>query len=86
MARFVAKKVEINDEAIKKIQPMLDFIKEVPSNNQEDRYQYWLKWLSYTASTNQKPVGKAPVLFGEQGIGKTFFVEFIANYVFGKEC
>ena len=81
---FVAKKVEINEEAIKKIQPMLDFIKVVIANNQEDRYQYLLKWWSYTVSTNQKPLGKAPVLFGEPGIGKTIYCEFFAYYVLGK--
>ena len=81
---FIAKKVEINPEAIAKIQPMLDFIKEVIAYNQEDRYKYLLKWWSYTVSTNQKPLGKAPVLFGKPGIGKTIYCEFFAYYVLGK--
>ena len=81
---FVSKKLEINNEAIHKIQPMLDFIREVIANNQEDRYQYLLKWMSYTVSTNQKTFGKGTSFIWRTKNRKNFLGRILAYYVIGR--
>ena len=68
-----------------KIQPLLDFLKEVWAFNDQVKYDYLLKWLAYDVSNLQMLIGVALILLGVQGIGKTFFTDFLARFVFGED-
>lgn len=67
------------------IQPILSHLKEVLCSNNEDVYQYVIKWLSHLI---QRPCDKAgvPVILmkSEQGTGKNLFWDFMGQ-VMGKK-
>lgn len=80
--KYVAKLLENYDTKV--IQPMLDFIKEVWANNNEEDYIYLLNWLRILVT---KPLEKTDVaIFGyskRQGTGKGTLTNFLTEYVIG---
>jgi len=66
----------------KKIEPVLNHLKEVWSDNNEDTFQYILNWFSYFV---KYPSDKQTciILSGEEGSGKTLIIEWFGIYVLG---
>ena len=66
------------------LSPVLDFIKEIICDSDEEAYNYLIKWLAFTCQHKNRKSGKCPVLYSaNEGCGKTFFVEFFTKYVIG---
>jgi len=68
------------------IAPFFDHIKKVWANNDEEIYNYIVKWLSTVV---QKPWARTNVfilLTGSQGCGKGVPCEFLINRIFGSHC
>lgn len=62
---------------------MLDFINEVICSNNNDLFDYVLKFLANIAKGNKNR--SCLYLKGPQGIGKSTFTEFLINIVFGNK-
>lgn len=68
------------------IAPFFDHIKKVWANNDDEIYNYLVKWLSTVV---QKPWQRTNVfilLTSPQGVGKGMICEFLIERVFGKHC
>ncbi len=65
------------------IQPMLDFIKEVICNNDDESYKYLMTWLYYLIDKPEEQTNIAIFLLSEQGTGKNTFTTFI-SLILGK--
>lgn len=68
------------------IAPFFDHIKKVWANNDDEIYNYIVKWLSVVV---QKPWERTNVfilLTSPQGVGKGVICEFLIERVFGKHC
>jgi hypothetical protein len=63
------------------VQFFLAFVKEVICSNKQDYYDYVLKWKAVVAHGKKNDA----VLYnkGPEGIGKSTFVEYLINFVFG---
>jgi hypothetical protein len=83
---FKARLRPITPDDVKKIQPILDNIKIVWANSNEDHYRYMISWLQQIFKYPSKKSKVALVLRSEkQQIGKGIIVEnFLIPYVFGK--
>jgi hypothetical protein len=66
------------------IQPFLQFIKEVYCNGDENAYIYLIKWLAFIVKYPYMKSRVSLFLTGKQGTGKSFFAEWLANFIFGK--
>jgi hypothetical protein len=66
------------------VQFMLNFIKEVICSDQEDQFDYMMKWLANMANGNKND--SVLYLKGEEGIGKSTLTDFIVEWVLGKLC
>lgn len=64
---------------------MLDFIKIIICNGDEECFNYMMSWFSFMWKFPNQKSGKALLLFGAEGIGKGTLVEFLCKYVFGKQ-
>lgn len=71
------------DENIKnKVNIFLNYLKEVICSNNEEQYNFLLKWLSNMVRGNRND--SCLYLRGEEGIGKSTFTRFIIDYVIGR--
>jgi hypothetical protein len=59
------------------VQLFLDFVKDVICSGNEEHYQYLVAWLAQMFQDPTNKPGVAVVLRGEEGVGKSFFVEKI---------
>lgn len=66
-----------------KVNLFLDYIKTVLANNEEDAFQYLLKWTANAAKGIRNNV--ALYLKGLEGTGKSTYFEFLRKYVFGNK-
>jgi hypothetical protein len=74
------KKFEEYDDKIKEgVKKFITFIKEVLCDNNEDQLKYILQWIAYMLR-GEKNVTLL-YLRGEEGIGKSTFIEFLVKYV-----
>lgn len=81
--QFQAKKLEAYDLNV--IQILLDFIKEIFCKNDEEVYNYFMRWLSFIVKYPNMKSNVATILFSkEQGCGKGTFTNFMCDYIFGK--
>lgn len=72
-----------NKESIEKI---LNHINVVYCNKDEQIFDYVMKWLAHIIQKPNIKLGKAIVVTGEQGVGKTrFFTDFIQAQIIGDE-
>ena len=72
-----------SDEIKSRVQIMLLYIKTVWANENEKVYDYLLNWFSNMIKPNCR---NKTCLFlkGDQGIGKSTFIEFLRDFVIGK--
>jgi hypothetical protein len=65
---------------VDKIKHFLNHVKEVICNNEEEPYKYLICWIAFSLQFPEKKTGTAPLLIGEQGVGKnTFFTDIICE-------
>lgn len=75
---------ETIDENIKqKVNIMLSFIKEVINNNNNECYNYLIKWLANMVKGNKND--SCIYLKGAQGLGKSTLPEFFRYHVIGED-
>jgi hypothetical protein len=74
---------EYSDEIKEGVEMMLDMIKQISCNSQEDVYDAYIKYLSQLCRGIKTEV----IIYkkGEQGIGKSTETDFLINYVLGKD-
>ena len=77
---FKAQKVTIS---LPIVQPILDFIKEIWANNDEELYKWILSWLATAIQKPATPIGTAIFAYSKQGAGKNTLSDFLRDYVFG---
>lgn len=67
-----------------KVQPWLDFIKEIWANNDETVYNYLITWLYYIL-IRPETMTKVAIFAhsANQGVGKNTFTDFLHQYVIG---
>lgn len=74
-----------NSDDYEPIQIILDHIKDVWANGDENLYDYILQWFKQIVETPHIKTGVVLVLFGEQGTGKGCIMdEFILPFVVGR--
>jgi len=75
----------VNDFDINKIQPILDFLKEIWCNNDDKLYKYLLTWLYYLVI---KPEERTKIALFIQstkhGCGKNTFTDFLRQFIIGE--
>ena len=64
------------------VDKMLSYVKEVWANGNEEVFNYLIKWLSNVAQGKKNSI--CLFLKGDQGIGKSTFLEFLVPFVFGQ--
>jgi hypothetical protein len=74
---------EFSKKVQKKVQIMLNYIKEVLASSREDTYTYLLQWLSHMSKGNKND--SILYLKSKQGFGKSTLLEFIRQYVVGDD-
>lgn len=75
----------INDNDVQKIQPLLDMIKLVYCNNDEDLYNLLMSLFSFWVCNPNEKSGKCLILTGKQGCGKSTIIDFFSEFIFGKK-
>ena len=66
------------------VQFFLQFIKELYCNGDESAYNYLIKWLAFIIKYPYMKSRVSLFLTGKQGTGKSFFAEWLANFISGK--
>ena len=81
---FKCKPIEKEKFDYSEIQPILDHIKIVWANGNEEYYKWILNWIGYLC---QKPTERLPMLsiLGKEGSGKTLIFEYLIDKIFGSE-
>lgn len=75
-----------NNFELSLIQPLLDFIKVVWCNNDDNLYKYLLSWLHCLLVTPWKKSGHCIFAYSKQGCGKNTLTDFLRDYVIGKSA
>lgn len=70
-------------KAKKSLDKILEFIKEVIADNDEAVYNYILNWLAFVLQNPGEKTGVGLVIAGNEGAGKSVFLEFVYKYLFG---
>ena len=78
------KGVEVEEVDMELIAPMLDILKSVWANADDTIYKSLLHFFSQQIKTPEEMIRVAIMLFGEQGIGKDFFIQFFSDFVLGR--
>lgn len=82
-AQYKHKFEDYDEDTKNKVQIMLNFIKEVLANNNENSYDYLIKWIANMLKGNKND--SCLYLKGQQGIGKSTLFEFLKKYVLGED-
>lgn len=72
-----------DDINVDKIEPFLSFIKDIIADNDNNVYDYILKWISYIIQNPGKRTNVCLILTGGHGTGKTTFINTICE-LFGR--
>lgn len=75
----------LSSENLKLIEPILHHIRVVLADNDENIYQYLLNWLTFVCSPSAEKTDKMILMHGDEGIGKSCFIEFIRDKVLGTD-
>lgn len=73
------------DKDDKKLETVLNHLKEVWCNNGEEEYQYLLNWFAHLFQKTEDKVQVAIVLKGKDGGGKGCIIEWIGNHILGEQ-
>jgi uncharacterized protein (DUF1499 family) len=76
---------DINNDDVEKIQPLLDMIKKVYCNNNEELYNLLMSLFSFWVCNPNEKSGKCLILTGKQGCGKSTIIDFFSEFIFGKK-
>lgn len=72
------------ENIIKKIEPMLNFIKEVWCNENDDIFKYFMLWLYYLIAKPEEKTRVAIFAYSEkQQVGKNTLTDFLSKFVLG---
>ena len=74
---------EIDNDTKTKLQIFMNYIKDVLANNNNESYEYLLKWYSNAVKGNKNDA--CLYMKGEQGIGKSTICDFLKEYVVGTD-
>jgi hypothetical protein len=66
------------------VNPLLDFIKEIICNKNDDLYKYIITWLRRICKTPWNKTQTVLLFHSKQGTGKGSFVNWLITHVFGK--
>ena len=75
---FKYKESESND--FQKLQPLLDHIKNIVCNNDEEKYDYFMKWWACILQNITVKNGTMPIIYGAQGSGKSVPIELFVKF------
>ena len=75
----------INESQMNMIQPLLDLVKVVYCNNDEDLYNMIMMLFSFWVCNPNEKSGKCLILTGAQGTGKTTIIDFFSEFIFGNK-
>lgn len=64
---------------------LLGFVKEQLCNNEEPFFQYFMKWLASVVQNVGQKTGVAPIFTGNQGTGKSMFMNWFGNAIIGSK-
>lgn len=67
---FHMEKIDMTEDNMQIIQPILDHIRSILCNNNESDYLYFIKWMAKIARDPAYKSGVAPLFYGPQGTGK----------------
>jgi len=65
------------------VSPILRHIKEVWASDNEEMFQYIIRWLAFIVQNFPKKTGKNIILNGDEGTGKSIVMEWFKEEVFG---
>ena len=74
---------EFDKKVQKKVQIMLNYMKEVLASGRDDSYTYLLQWFSHMVKGQKND--SILYLKSKQGFGKSTLLEFIRQYVVGED-
>jgi len=82
---FKADRIKINDVVdYTKIKPILDHMKLVFCNNNDEHYQYFLKWIAQTICHPEKRPQVGLVFYSkDHGTGRNSFTNYLGTHIFG---
>lgn len=72
---------EIITDNFEILEPFLNHIKEVISNNNEEKYDYYLKWWANIIQNITVKNGTMPIIHGSQGSGKSIVAEIFCELI-----
>jgi hypothetical protein len=73
----------LGDESIKPNKMILNHIKDVLANGEEDRYKYIINYLAWLMQEAGKKIGVAMIFTSKQGAGKNILFDWIIKYIYG---
>jgi hypothetical protein len=74
---------EFSKDIQTRVQVMLDYVKLIWANNREVEFVYLIKWFANMIKGNKN--NSCIYAKGEEGIGKSTFIDFIYEYVIGED-
>jgi len=76
--------IELDQDKETDISLIIKHIKNLTGNN-EDNYNYFIKWLAQIVQQPDELIGTAVVFVSEQGTGKNIFFDFLGEKVLGEK-
>ena len=71
---------------LSKVQPLLDFIRDIICDGNQEMYRYFLTWTRQICLTPENKTGKVIVFQSRPGSGKGSLVDWMSKYLFGESC
>ena len=73
------KYTESEEDNFEILQPLLNHIKHIICNDNEEKYDYFMKWWANILQKITVKNGTMPIIYGEQGSGKSIAVELFCE-------
>lgn len=73
------KYIELKTYGFEMLQPLLDHVKNIICNGDEDKYDYLMKWWANIFQNITVKNCSMPIIYGAQGSGKSIFVEIMCE-------
>jgi len=71
---------------LSKVQPLLDFIRDIICDGNQEMYKYFLTWIRQICLTPENKTGKVIVFQSRPGSGKGSLVDWMTKHIFGESC